>query len=70
MNSTPATGSMGSRSSAMMRPSTTPPGPARRSRATCDQLPGAEPRSTTTSPRRISFSASRISSSLKAARAR
>ena len=29
----------------MMRPSTTPPGPARRSRATWDQLPGADPAS-------------------------
>ena len=44
---------------------TDPPG-----ETTCDQLPGAAPRSTTVIPSRSSRSLSRISSSLNAARDR
>ena len=64
----PATGSMGRMSRAMMRPSTIPPGPAS-SRATWDQLPGAEPVDHQVAAAH-QLSVSRISMSLNAARAR
>ncbi len=62
---TPETGSIGRRSIA-----TTAPAPPTRFAATCDQPPGAAPRSTTTIPGFKSLSRSSISVSLYAERDR
>src|SRR4249919_716152 len=70
MNSTPAIAGMSRMSSASTRPLSSPRRSRSEARSTCDQPPGAAPRSTTTMPGRNSLPRSTSSSSLYAARER